>query len=59
MRGFYEKEVTELNRITNQKKYFFESDHSFSTYAKFFERLIFVTWDTHGYVCVSGGKNCC
>ena len=43
MRGFYEKEVTELNRITNQKKYFFESDHSFSTYAKFFERLIFVT----------------
>ena len=32
--------------------------HPISTYAKFFEKLIFLTPDMHIYVCVSGGKKC-
>ena len=33
-------------------------DHSFSTYAKFSEKLHFLPPDTHTCVCVSGGKKC-
>ena len=32
-------------------------DHSFSTYAKFSEKLTFLSPDSHTYVCGSGGKN--
>ena len=32
--------------------------HSFSTYAKFSEKLKFLTHDMHTYVCVSGGQKC-
>ena len=34
----------------------FLGDHSFSKYAKFSEKLTFLTPDTHIYVCISGGK---
>ena len=33
-------------------------DHSFSTYAKFYEKLRFVPSYTHTYVSVSGGNKC-
>ena len=31
--------------------------HRFSTYAKFSEKLTFLTPETHTYVCVSGVRN--
>ena len=30
-------------------------DHSFSTFAKLFEKLLFFTPDTHTYVCIEEG----
>ena len=33
-------------------------DHSFSTYAKFFKKLTFLSPDKHTYLCPSGGKKC-
>ena len=36
----------------------FNRDHSFSTFAKFSEKLTFLTPDKHTYVCESGGKKC-
>ena len=33
-------------------------NHSFSTYAKFFKKLTFLTPDKHTHVCVSGDKKC-
>ena len=33
-------------------------DYSFSTYAKFSEKLHFLPPDMHMYMCVSGGKKC-
>ena len=32
--------------------------HPLSTYAKFSEKLIFLTPDTHMFVCVSGRQKC-
>ena len=37
---------------------FHKRGHPLSTYAKFSEKLTFLTPDTHTYVCVSGGKKC-
>ena len=35
-----------------------QRDHSFSTFAKFSEKITFLTPDTHIYMCVSRGKKC-
>ena len=50
---------TDLLRPVPRKRF----GHSFSTYAKFFKKLTFLTpWYAHvrvcAYVCVSGGKKC-
>ena len=45
--------ISTLNNIAKS-----HGDHSFSTYAKYSEKLIFLTLDTHTYVCVSRGKKC-
>ena len=33
-------------------------DHSFSTFAKYSEKLTYLPPDTHTYVCVSEGEKC-
>ena len=56
-KGTFVKGATQTNWI-NSKYSDLLWDHSFSTYARFSEKLTFLTLIRTEYVCVSGGKKC-